>query len=66
MTDFERFHVSDTEFEARLDQLVEYCMNSNRINPELYTKYDVKKGPARFQRKGRAHRPYGNLRRSRL
>ena len=44
MTDFERFHVSDTEFEARLDQLVEYCMNSNRINPELYTKYDVKRG----------------------
>ncbi len=44
MSDFEKFNPTDSEFEARLDQLVEYCKNSNRIDPDLYTKYDVKRG----------------------
>ncbi len=44
MSDFERFYPADSEFDARLDQLVEYCRNSNRIDLNLYTEYDVKRG----------------------
>ncbi len=44
MSDFEKFNPTDSEFEARLDQLVEYCKSSNRIDPDLYTQYDVKRG----------------------
>ncbi|MCD2491467.1 citrate/2-methylcitrate synthase [Lacrimispora sp. NSJ-141] len=44
MSDDERFNPVDFEFDTRLDQLVEYCKNSNHIDLNLYTEYDVKRG----------------------
>lgn len=44
MSDDERIKPTDSEFDTRLDQLVEYCKNSNRIDLNLYTEYDVKRG----------------------
>ncbi|MDI9242300.1 citrate/2-methylcitrate synthase [Fusibacillus kribbianus] len=44
MSDDERYNPADADFDARLDQLVEYCRNSNRIDLNLYTEYDVKRG----------------------
>ena len=44
MSDDERFIPTDSDFDTRLDQLVEYCRNSNRIDLNLYTEYDVKRG----------------------
>ncbi len=43
MFDTEKTNPADSAFEARLDQLVEYCKNSNRIDLNLYTEYDVKR-----------------------
>ena len=37
MSDDERYNPADADFDARLDQLVEYCRNSNRIDLNLYT-----------------------------
>ena len=34
----------NVEFEKRFNQLVDYCMKSGRINLNLYTEYDVKRG----------------------
>ena len=44
MSDDERYNPADADFDARLDQLVDYCRNSNRIDLNLYTEYDVKRG----------------------
>ena len=40
MFDPEKTNPADSAFDARLDQLVEYCKNSNRIDLNLYTEYD--------------------------
>ena len=34
----------NVEFEKRFNQMVDYCMKSGRINLNLYTEYDVKRG----------------------
>ncbi len=52
MFDTEKTNPADSAFEARLDQLVEYCKNSNRIDLNLYTEYDVKRGLRESNGKG--------------
>ena len=52
MFDTEKTNPDDSAFEARLDQLVEYCKNSNRIDLNLYTEYDVKRGLRESNGKG--------------
>ena len=42
--DIEKIKSTDSDFETRLDQLVEYCKSSNHIDLNLYTEYDVKRG----------------------
>ncbi|MCI8549932.1 MAG: citrate/2-methylcitrate synthase [Lachnospiraceae bacterium] len=52
MFDTEKTNPADSAFDARLDQLVEYCKNSNRIDLNLYTEYDVKRGLRESNGKG--------------
>ena len=52
MFDTEKTNPADSAFETRLDQLVEYCKNSNRIDLNLYTEYDVKRGLRESNGKG--------------
>lgn len=40
----ERFNATDHEFTEKLEKLVEYATVSNRIDLNLYTEYDVKRG----------------------
>ena len=42
----------EDEYDAKLGKLVEYCLRSNRIDPNLYVKYDVKRGLRESNGKG--------------
>lgn len=52
MFDTEKTNPADSAFEDRLDQWVECCKNSNRIDLNLYTEYDVKRGLRESNGKG--------------
>ncbi|MCI8465349.1 MAG: citrate/2-methylcitrate synthase [Lachnospiraceae bacterium] len=52
MFDTEKTNPATSAFDARLDQLVEYCKNSNHIDLNLYTEYDVKRGLRESNGKG--------------